>query len=90
MLAALSIEPLRAEGPASREYADRVFLRLEEFALKREAEIVRKEVQRVNPLKASDAHQELFQRYVALERRRRELRDVAEGMGSEVAPSGPS
>ena len=81
MLAALSIEPLRAEGPASSEYAERVFLRLEEFALKREAEAVRKEVQRVNPLTASDAHQELFQRYVELERRRRELRDVAEGMG---------
>jgi DNA primase len=85
MLAALSIEPLRAEGPVSREYAERIFLRLEEFAVKRDADAVRKELERVNPLTASDAHQYLFQRYVALERRRRELRAEAEGMGAEIS-----
>src|SRR5207244_447903 len=77
-----------SENLATSQYAERVFLRLEEFSLKREAELIRKQVERLNPVTAPDDHQQLFQRYVALERRRRELRAAAEGAGGAgLAPA---
>ncbi len=82
LMGILALEPPRSGGPPTREYAERVFLRLEEFALKREADEVRKELQRLNPLKAPADHEALFERLVALEGTRRRLRAEAEAIGS--------
>jgi hypothetical protein len=57
-----------------------VFLRLEEFSLKRRADAIRKELERVNPLKAPDEHERMFEQLVELEGARRRLRVAAEAV----------
>ncbi len=87
LLAALSVEPPRAGGDLSAEYAERLVLRLQEFALRRRADVVRKELERVNPLKAPAEHERLFEELIALEGQRRRVRNSAEAVGTG-APEG--
>lgn len=85
LLTALSVEPLRSDGDPTPEFARRLFLRLEEFALKRQADRIRKELERVNPLRAPADHEAMFEELVRLERARRELRSAAEAAGIVAA-----
>jgi DNA primase len=78
LLAALAVEPPESEGPPRPEYAAQIFLRLEEFALSRRIDGVRKELERLNPLKAQDDYDSLFGRLVDLEGERRRVRVAAE------------
>jgi DNA primase len=78
LVAALAVEPLTTVGDATAEYANQLFLRLEEFALKRQAEEIRKRLERLNPLKASDEYDSLYEKFVKLEGARRRVRAEAE------------
>ncbi|HXF57725.1 MAG TPA: DNA primase [Actinomycetota bacterium] len=89
LLAALSVEPLRSDGDPTPAFARRLFLRLEEFALKRQADRIRKELERVNPLRDPADHEAMFEALVRLERARRELRAEAEAVGTVAAGAGP-
>ncbi len=82
LIAALAVETPRSESEPTRAYAEQVFLRLEEFALKRQADLVRRDLERVNPLKSPEEHERLFERLVRLEGERRRLRVAAEGVQS--------
>jgi DNA primase len=83
LIAALAVEPLTIVGEVTHEYVDQIFLRVEEFALKRQSEDIRKRLERLNPLKASDDYDALYEQFVRLEGARRKLR--ATGEGPEVA-----
>jgi DNA primase len=74
LLSALAVEPLTTVGDVTAEYVEQVFLRLEEFALKRQAEDIRKRLERLNPLKASQEYDALYEQFVRLEGARRRLR----------------
>jgi DNA primase len=80
LIAALAVEAPRSESEPTRAYAEQIFLRLEEFALKRQADLIRRDLERVNPLKAPEEHERLFERLVQLEGKRRRLRVAAEGV----------
>jgi DNA primase len=69
------------ETPRS-DAVEAVFLRLEEFDLKRQAEELRKEIQPLNPLKDRETYEAMFKRLIALEGERRRLRERAEGLES--------
>jgi DNA primase len=81
LVAALAVEPLTTVGDVTSEYVDQIFLRLEEFALKRQAEDIRKRLERLNPLKASEEYDALYAQFVRLEGARRRLRATGEGTG---------
>jgi DNA primase len=78
LLAALAVEPLTTVGDVTPDYTKQVFLRLEEFALKREAEEIRKRLERLNPIKASEEYDALYEQFVRLEGARRRVRAAAE------------
>ncbi|MDP8957368.1 MAG: DNA primase [Actinomycetota bacterium] len=82
LLAAVSVEPLKSAGEPNGNYVERLFLRLEEFSLKRRADVIRKQLERVNPLKMPADHESLFEELVALESARRKIRAAAEGVGT--------
>jgi DNA primase len=84
LLAALAVEAPETVGDVARPYVDQVFYRLEEFALKRQSEEIRKQLERLNPEKHQQEHQALFERFVRLEAARREIRAAAEAVGSIV------
>jgi DNA primase len=75
-LAALATEPL--EGEPSREYADRVALRLKEFDLKRRIDSVRKVLERLNPIENPQEYEPMFVELSRLEGARRRVREQAE------------
>jgi DNA primase len=75
LVAALAVEPAETIGEVTQAYADRVFLRLEELALKRQAEEIRKRLERLNPLTAPDEHRELFAEFAKVEGARRKIRE---------------
>jgi DNA primase len=74
-LAALATEPV--EGEVTVEHAERVALSLEEYALKRRIDALRKRLQRLNPLSDPD-YEPLFEELVDLEGNRRRVRAQAE------------
>jgi DNA primase len=78
LLAALAVEPPETIGPATRAYADQVFLRLQEFALKRRADELQKQLERLNPIKHEEEYQVLFEQFVRLEGARRKIRAASE------------
>jgi DNA primase len=84
LVAGLSVEPLAAGGEPTADYAHHVFLRLEEFELSRKIDVARKELERLNPLKAQVEYDSLFERLVALEGARRRIRVAAEAVGSST------
>jgi len=84
LVAGLSVEPLASGGDPTADYAHHVFLRLEEFELSRKIDAARKELERLNPLKAQDEYDRLFEQLVALEGARRRIRVAAEAVGSST------
>jgi hypothetical protein len=71
-LSALALEPL--DGEASAAYAEDVWARLQEFALKRASAELRKQLQKLNPL-TDPTYDEQFQRLIAIDGELRRLRD---------------
>jgi DNA primase len=78
LVAALAMEPLEWGEQPSGEYEQAVFLRLEEFDLKRQIEELRKKLERLNPLTSGEEHRALFEQFSALEGARRRVRAAAE------------
>jgi len=78
LLAAVSVEPPETVGELSGGYVDQVFLRLEEFSLKRQADEIKKQLERLNPLKSSQEYDALYERFVKLEGARRRIRAASE------------
>jgi DNA primase len=76
LVAALAIEPTESEGEPTREYAQAVFLRLEELHLGRRIDDLRRELEKLNPQK-DGGFEDLFDRMVKLlgERQRLRTRD---------------
>jgi DNA primase len=81
-VAELVVDPPRSPGPPTADYAERQVLRLEEFLLKRRADAIRKELQRLNPLKVPDEHLALFQEMAKLDGAARRAREAAEAVGT--------
>ena len=84
IVAGLAIEPPAIGGEPTLDYAEQVFLRLEEFALSRRIDSMRKQLERLNPLKDQSDYDALFEQLVALEGARRRVRVAAETAGSSV------
>jgi len=75
-LSALPIEPL--DGDPVPGYAERVWVRLEEFELRRTSAKLRRELQKMNP--TTDArYDDLFQRLIAADGELRRLRESGSG-----------
>jgi len=81
VLAALAVERVESADGATSDYAERVFLRLEELSLKRKADEIRRRLERLNPIKAGAEYDQLYERFVRLEGQRRRVREAAEDLG---------
>jgi DNA primase len=87
VVTALAMDPPKSPGEPTRDYAERMILRLEEFSLKRRADVVRKKLEKLNPVKSPAEHEALFEELIALEGARRRVREAGEAVGtSEQAP----
>ncbi len=71
-LSALALEPL--DGEASAAYAEDVWSRLQEFALKRTSAALRQQLQKLNPV-TDPTYDELFHRLIATDGELRRLRE---------------
>ena len=71
-LSSLTLEPL--DGDLVPGYADEVFTRLREFALKRRSTALRQELQKMNPT-TDPRYDELFQVLIATDGELRRLRE---------------
>jgi DNA primase len=76
-LRGLAIEAFAAEE--NRAYADEVFRRLEEFRLTRVIDQLKGTLQRMNPVERPDEYTRFFEELIALEARRRALREPRSG-----------
>jgi DNA primase len=65
-------------GLEDRGYADVVFRRLEEFRLARSIDSVKATLQRMNPVEQPDHYNQVFEDLIALEARRRVLREFGD------------
>ncbi len=75
-VARLAVEP--STGPAQEQYAAAVLARLHEMDLTRQIVHLKSKLQRMNPV-TSPQHRSLFAEVIALEQRRRDLRELAFG-----------
>ena len=82
LLAALAVEPPETGVDSLHEYAERVFLRLDEFHLSRQIDAMRKQLERLNPMKVPGDYNAMFERLVGLEGARRRVRMAAESLRS--------
>jgi DNA primase len=74
-LRGLAVEPFA--GSEERGYAEVVFNRLEELQLIREIDALKATLQRMNPVEQPDNYNRIFGELIALEARRRVLREAA-------------
>jgi DNA primase len=85
LIARLAVDPLENVGDATEDYVRQVGLRLEEFLLDRRVNEARKQLERLNPLKAEEEYDRLstdFAQLVGALRRIRE--EQAETVGSSL------
>jgi DNA primase len=76
-LRGLAVESFAAEE--NRGYADQVFRRLEEFRLTRAIDQLKGNLQRMNPVERPHEYTQVFEELIALEARRRALREPRPG-----------
>jgi DNA primase len=76
-LRGLAVESFAAEE--NRGYADQVFRRLEEFRLTRAIDQLKGYLQRMNPVERPHEYTQVFEQLIALEARRRALREPRSG-----------
>jgi DNA primase len=74
-LRALAVEPFA--GSEERGYAEVIFNRLEELQLTRDVNALKATLQRMNPVEQPDNYNQIFGELIALEARRRVLREAA-------------
>ena len=74
-LRSLAVEPFA--GEEERGYAEGVFHRLEELRLTRDIDALKARLQRMNPVEQPDNYNSIFGDLIALEARRRVLREAA-------------
>ncbi|MGH2678057.1 MAG: hypothetical protein ACRDHB_06830, partial [Actinomycetota bacterium] len=67
-----AVEPLR--GEATQEYADKVFAKLQERALREEVRTMRKRLEALNPVKDASTFDPLFRELAELTGRWREAK----------------
>jgi DNA primase len=79
MVTALAVEPLRYEGEGEERYIASVVDRLQELQVARRIRDVKAMVQRTNPVTEAEKHLRLFGELIALEERKRQLRERSLG-----------
>jgi len=72
-MSAIALEPV--DGDTTREYAEDVWARLQEFVLKRRAAAVRQRLQKLNPTTQTDEYDRLFQDLIAADGELRKLKE---------------
>ena len=77
----LSVEPIRADGEISDRYVSSITARLNEVALSRSIAEVKSSLQRLNPVENESDYNAIFTELVAMESKRRSLRELALGEG---------
>ena len=77
----LSVEPIRADGEISDRYVSSITARLNEVALSRSIAEVKSSLQRLNPVENESDYNAIFAELVAMESKRRSLRELALGEG---------
>jgi DNA primase len=76
-VAMLAMEEIHGEASDRRVVS--IFAKLKELSLQRQIEEMKARLQKVNPLEREDEYQTLMQEWLALEGRRREIREWGEG-----------
>jgi DNA primase len=79
LLRELAVEPIPSDDAAQQRWAVEVLARLEELALTRTITDLKSRLQRINPVEQVGDYNRLFAELIALEARRREMRDRAIG-----------
>jgi DNA primase len=77
----LTVEPIRTDGEISDRYITSITARLNEVAISRSIAEVKSTLQRLNPLENEAEYNQIFTELVAMESRRRELKELALGEG---------
>ena len=77
----LSVEPIRTDGEISDRYVSSIMARLNEVALSRSIAEVKSSLQRLNPVENETEYNAIFSQLVAMESKRRSLRELALGEG---------
>lgn len=77
----LIVEPIRTDGEISDRYVTSITARLNEVALSRSVVDIKSTLQRLNPIENEVEYNETFAKLVAMENRRRALRELALGEG---------
>jgi DNA primase len=72
-VSALALEPL--DGEPTREYAEEVWTRLQQFTLKRRSTELRQQLQKLNPTTQPEDYDRLFQRLIAIDGDLRRLKE---------------
>jgi DNA primase len=75
----LAVEPLLSDEAADARYADALAARLEELAVTRHIAETKGRLQRLNPVEQVEQYNRMFGTLVALEQRRRQLRERSIG-----------
>lgn len=75
----LTVEPIRTDGEISDKYVTSITARLNEVALSRSIAEVKSTLQRLNPVENEQEYNGIFTELVAMESRRRQMRDLALG-----------
>ncbi len=79
LVTALAVEAPLSDGEPGERYADALLARLEELATTRSVTELKSRLQRLDPLEGQGEYNKLFAELVALEQRRRVLRERALG-----------
>ena len=75
----LTVEAIRTDREISAQYVNSIFARLHELAISRTVAEIKSKLQRLNPVENESEYNESFAELVALEAKRRELRELALG-----------
>ncbi len=77
----LTVEPIRTDGEISDRYVTSICARLNEVALSRSIAEVKSSLQRLNPVENEAEYNRIFTDLVAMETKRRNLKEMALGEG---------
>ena len=79
LVPALAVEPLRWEGDGEEHYIASVVDRVQELHMARRIREVKARMERTNPVTEQEVHLRLFGELIALEQRKRQLRERSLG-----------
>jgi DNA primase len=84
LVSSLALEPLKGDEEPASDAVEAVFLRLDEFGIRRQAEALTKELERMNPLNDREGYDVAFKQLIALQAERRRLREEAERLEGDT------